>query len=190
MNLPIRARSKATHQLPLAKCREAETVRREWMAGFLVRKTPPKGGEALICEAVVTGQHSLYKAMESNHPQLRSLLGVGADKGRWDSGGEVATIAAKATTPKAATMTALAAVIAAWEDSTGKHTWRNPSAWDARVLASLIEWGYGASEVERILLGQDTSSDGVAEADAQPEPEAEADTTEAEVSSDSADAAA
>ena len=35
----------------------AETVRREWLAGFLARKTAPKGAEALICEAVVTGQH-------------------------------------------------------------------------------------------------------------------------------------
>lgn len=133
----------------------AQIVRREWLAKFLVRKTPPKGAEALICGAVVTGQTSLYKAMESNHPQLRGLLGVGADKGRWDSHDEVATIAVKATTPKAASMTTLAAVIAAWEDSTGKHSWRNPTDWDARVLGALIEWGYEASDVERILLGHD-----------------------------------
>lgn len=138
----------------------AQTVRREWLAKFLVRKTPPKDGEALVCEAVVTGQHSLYKAMESNHSQLRGLLGVGADKGRWDSGSALATIAAKATTPKAATMTTLAAVIAAWEDSTSTRTWRSPSAWDARVLGALIGWGYEASEVERILLGQDASISG------------------------------
>lgn len=133
----------------------AETVRREWMAGFLARKTTPKGAESLICEAIVTGEHSLYKAMESNHPRLRDLLGVGADKSRWDSHDEVAGIAAKATTPKASIMTTLAAVIAAWEDSIGKHTWRNPDAWDARVLAALIEWGYEASEVEGILIGLD-----------------------------------
>ena len=46
----------------------AEAVRREWLAGFLARKTAPKGAEALICEAVVTGQQFLYKAMEQNHP--------------------------------------------------------------------------------------------------------------------------
>ncbi|MDN5896330.1 chromosome partitioning protein, ParB family [Brevibacterium sp. Mu109] len=143
----------------------AETVRREWLAGFLSRKTAPKGAEALICEAVVTGEHSLYKAMEANHPRLRDLLGVGADKSRWDSHGEVAGIAAKATTPKASTMTTLAAVIAAWEDSTSKHTWRNPDDWDARVLGALIEWGYEASEVEGILIGLDDTHEADTEDD-------------------------
>jgi len=138
----------------------AETVRREWLTGFLTRKTAPKGAESLICEAVVTGRHSLYKAMEANHPRLRDLLGVGADKSRWNSYEEVATIAARATTPKAAVMTTLAAVVAAWEDSTSKGTWRNPSAWDARVLSALIEWGYEPSEVEKILLGKTPASEG------------------------------
>ncbi|WP_248580887.1 ParB/RepB/Spo0J family partition protein [Nocardioides sp. InS609-2] len=78
----------------------AETVRREWLAGFVSRKTAPKGAEALICEAVITGQHFLYKGMEANHPLLRTLLGTGADKSRWDSAGEVASIATKASTPK------------------------------------------------------------------------------------------
>lgn len=136
----------------------AETVRRDWLAKFMVRKTPPKGGEALICEAVLTGQHSLYKAMKFNHPRLRSLLGAGADKSHWDSGDVLARITAKASSQKATTMTTLAAVIAAWDDSTSTRTWRGPSAWDARVLGALIEWGYEASEVERILLGHDDST--------------------------------
>lgn len=136
----------------------AETVRREWLKDFVHRKTAPKGAEALICEAVVTGQHFLHKAMEENHPMLRTLLGTGADKSRWNSFEEVATIAAKASTPKAATMVTLAAVVSAWEARTGKHSWRNPTAWDARVLGVLMEWGYQPSEVERILLGDDTAA--------------------------------
>jgi ParB family chromosome partitioning protein len=133
-------------------------VRREWLTTFLARKTPPKGAEALICEAVITGQHSLYKAMESAHPMLRKLLDVGADRTRWDSRAEVASIAAKATTPKAATMIALATVLTAWEDSIDQHTWRNPTTWDARVLGALIEWGDQASDVESILLGHPETS--------------------------------
>ncbi len=54
----------------------AETVRREWLATFVARKTAPKGAEALICEAVVTGHHSLSKAMDHRHPMLFTLLGV------------------------------------------------------------------------------------------------------------------
>ena len=143
----------------------AETVRREWLATFVARKTAPKGAEALICEAVVTGHHSLSKAMDHRHPMLFTLLGVDRPTGYYGAGhDECHKIATKASTPKAATMTTLAAVIAAWEATTGKHSWRNPTAWDARVLGALVEWGYQPSEVERILLGEEpqpsTETDG------------------------------
>jgi ParB family transcriptional regulator, chromosome partitioning protein len=66
-------------------------------------------------------------------------------------------------------MTTLTAVVAAWEATTGKHSWRNPTAWDARVLGALVEWGYQPSEVERILLGEEpqpsTETDGDDNAD-------------------------
>lgn len=134
----------------------AETVRREWLAGFVARKTAPKGAEALICEAVVTGHHSLSKAMDHRHPMLFTLLGVEPPTGYYGAGhDECRKIATKASTSKAATMTTLAAVVAAWEDTTGKHSWRNPTAWDARVLGALAGWGYQPSEVERILLGEE-----------------------------------
>ncbi|MBS2937045.1 ParB N-terminal domain-containing protein [Nocardioides sp. J2M5] len=153
----------------------AETVRREWLATFVARKTAPKGAEALICEAVVTGHHSLSKAMDHRHPMLFTLLGVDRPTGYYGAGhDECHKIATKASTPKAATMTTLAAVIAAWEATTGKHSWRNPTAWDARVLGALVEWGYQTSAVERILLGEEpqTSTGG-------DEPEDEASGTEA-----------
>jgi ParB family chromosome partitioning protein len=54
-------------------------------------------------------------------------------------------------------MVTLAAVVAAWEDSTSKQTWRNPSAWDARVLSALTEWGYEPSEVEALLTATITA---------------------------------
>lgn len=134
----------------------AETVRREWLATFVARKTAPKGAEALICEAVVTGHHSLSKAMDHRHPMLFTLLGIDVPTGYYGTGYEEChKIATKASTPKAATMTTLAAIVAAWEATTGKYSWRNPTAWDARVLGALVEWGYQPSEVERILLGEE-----------------------------------
>lgn len=133
----------------------AETVRREWLATFVARKTAPKGAEALICEAVVAGHHSLSKAMDHRHPMLFTLLGVDVPTGYYGAGHEEChKIATKASTPKAATMTTLAAIVAAWEATTGKHSWRNPTAWDTRVLGALVQWGYQPSEVERILLGE------------------------------------
>ncbi len=138
----------------------AETVRRDWLAGFLTRKSAPKGAEALICEAVLTGNYTLSKAMDHRHPMLFKLLGIDVPSGYYGAGyEECQKIATKATTPKGATMTVLAAVLAAWEDSTGKQTWRNPTGWDARVLGALAEWGYEPSDVERLLLGDQSDQD-------------------------------
>ena len=164
---------------PLDECREAETVRREWLAGFVTRKTAPKGAEFLICEAVVTGHHTVSQAMEHRHPMLFTLLGLDAPTGYYGAGyEECRKIATKASTPKAATMTTLAAVLTAWEDSTGRHTWRNASAWDARVLGALMEWGYQPSDVERLLLGEQPVTEPADEGDDQ-EPQAENNETDA-----------
>ena len=144
----------------------AETVRRDWLAGFLTRKSAPKGAEALICEAVLTGNYTLSKAMDHRHPMLFKLLGIDVPSGYYGAGyEECQKIATKATTPKGATMTVLAAVLAAWEDSTGKQTWRNPTGWDARVLGVLAEWGYEPSDVERLLLGDEAESSADRDAD-------------------------
>ena len=50
-------------------------------------------------------------------------------------------------------------MVTAWESSTGKHTWRNPSRWDARVLGALSTWGYQPSEVESLLLAAQPTDD-------------------------------
>ena len=137
----------------------AEVVRRDWLRQFLTRKTAPQGAEALICEAVVGGQFTLSKAMDSAHPMLRELLGL--DTASVYGGGRQAAehLAEQQATPKAATMTTLAAVVTAWESSTGKHTWRNPSRWDANVLEALSTWGYQPSEVEGLLLAAQSTDD-------------------------------
>jgi len=56
--------------------RSAETVRREWLTGFCSRKTPPTGAEALICEAVATGQYTLTRAMQEGHRLLTQSDGA------------------------------------------------------------------------------------------------------------------
>lgn len=146
----------------------AETVRREWLSTFVTRKTAPKGAEALICEAVVTGHHTLSKAMDHRHPRLFGLLGIDVPSGYYGAGYEEChKIATRAASPKGAIMTTLAAVVAAWEDSIGKHTWRNPTQWDARMLAALIEWGYQPSDVERLLIGEEPSDDSATDDEAE-----------------------
>ncbi len=101
------------------------------------------------------------------------------DSGYWGSSPGINQLATQHSTPKAATMTTLAAVLAAWEDSTSTHTWRSPSPWDARVLAALMEWGYEPSDVERLLLpNADAETDGDAGPVEDAEPETDADEAE------------
>ncbi|WP_299451244.1 ParB N-terminal domain-containing protein [uncultured Serinicoccus sp.] len=151
--------------------RSAETVRRQWLAQFVTRKTPPKGAEDLICHAVLTGPHWLKQAFESSHPRLRSMLRPTEDGAPLVSylGGhaQARELADEPASAKAATMRALAAILTAWEDKTDVHTWRVPDEWDRRVMAALTGWGYEACDVEQLLTvttdeGEDPAEDGTA----------------------------
>lgn len=142
-----------------AAWRSAETVRRNWLAQFAARKTPPRGAEAVICEAVLTAPHSLTKAMERHHKLLGSSLGADPAPGYFGASAECARLAAQPTSPKAQTMRTLAAVVLGWEESTDVHTWRNPDAWSRRIMSALIEWGYEPSVVERLLVASEGETD-------------------------------
>jgi ParB family chromosome partitioning protein len=134
--------------------RSAQTVRRTWLATFVTRRTPPKGAEAPVAQAMLTGPAWLNRAMDVNrHSMLRQL--VAGDKAKAHNGSrDCQTLADQVAseTPKRATMLALAAVVAAWEDQADEHTWRNPDPWDARIVTALQDWGYPLSEVEQLLL--------------------------------------
>jgi ParB family transcriptional regulator, chromosome partitioning protein len=136
--------------------RSAEVVRREWLAGLLSRRTVPAGAEALIARAVLLCEYSLSHALQHGHSLLLAdLLGVKPDQAAPAYQRDRATCARileQATTPKAATMRTLAAVLAAWQERSGTHTWRNPDGWDAAVMGALIGWGYPASDVEQLLV--------------------------------------
>ncbi|MFC3687271.1 hypothetical protein [Aquipuribacter hungaricus] len=135
--------------------RSAEVVRREWLSSFLARRTPPAGAEAVICEAVVTSQWTLIKAIESRHSMLRDLLGITAATGGVPELCQRLTV--RPSTPKTSTMLSLACVVAAWEQSTGSHTWCNPSDWDRRVMSALAGWGYPPSEIKSLLTRTDST---------------------------------
>lgn len=134
--------------------RSAETVRRDWLAGFVTRKTSPKGAEEFICAAVIEGPHWLGQALDDRHAFLRGLLcGEQARPAYTDEGRQqVQALHTTQGTAKAQTMRTLAAILAAWEARTDVHTWRRADAWDRRVMAALTQWGYSPSEVEQLLL--------------------------------------
>lgn len=134
-----------------AAWRAAETVRRDWLReNFLKRKNAPTGAEALIAEGILVHTYALTKALETRHRTLLELLG-GKVEPYYGNAEACSAYGTGASTPKGATMRALAAVVAAWEARTSVQTWRGPSEWDSRVMGALIEWGYDASEIERTL---------------------------------------
>lgn len=110
--------------------RSAQSVRREWLGAFLTRKSAPTGAESLICQAVITCQLTLRRAMDGDHELLRTVLLPDQDGGGDDAAVvECAQLAAAPTTAKAATMRTLGAVLIAWESASGVHTWRDPNPW-------------------------------------------------------------
>ncbi|GIG23331.1 hypothetical protein Cch01nite_40550 [Cellulomonas chitinilytica] len=136
--------------------RASEVVRREWLRGLLARRTVPAGAEALIARALLTREYSLTAALDRGHSLLGALLGQRAD----GLASEAANRALEqVTTPKLATMRTLAVVLSAWEAASGVHTWRNPRAYDGHVMSALVDWGYGASEVEHLLIPVPSRSD-------------------------------
>lgn len=157
-----------------AAWRSAEKVRRTWLAQFASRKTPPAGAEALICHAVLTAPHSLTKAMERHHKLLCSLLTAEPVTGFYGDCDACARLATAPSTPKAHTMRTLAAVLIAWDESTDVHTWRSPTDWDQQVMTALIEWGYDAEQVERLLVGSSTDDTAPEHDDEQSADEADA----------------
>jgi ParB family chromosome partitioning protein len=141
----------------------AEVVRREWLTGLLNRRTVPIGAEVLVARAVIGREYSLSHALQHGHVLLPDLLGVktpeGDAEGYMSQRERIARIIEAATTPKAAIMRTLAAVLAAWEERSGTHTWRNPGGWDAVVMTALTGWGYPASDVEQLLIPAKDSDD-------------------------------
>lgn len=139
----------------------AEVVRRQWLTGLLARRTVPAGAEVLIARAVVGREYTLSHAMEHGHEVLMSLLGVVPVEREaacyYGNRAMCAQVLDQASTPKAALIRTLAAVVAAWEQRADTHTWRNPTEWDDTMMTALIGWGYPASDVERLLLRSDTA---------------------------------
>jgi ParB family chromosome partitioning protein len=141
--------------------RSAETVRREWLARFITRKTPPAGAEVLVCAALLGGNHIFTRAMQDGHRLLCTLLGHDAEQTQpyATTHGIRERLAQQHTSPKAAVMLALVCVLCAWEESATLGTWRHPTTWDTQIMTALVEWGYTPSEVETLLTHTDTDRD-------------------------------
>ncbi|WIB72572.1 ParB/RepB/Spo0J family partition protein [Curtobacterium sp. MCBD17_026] len=138
----------------------AETVRREWIAKFLTRKTLPKDATAFIATAVTEYRTSVADHMGRGNSLAATLLGVEAE------GARDAVSAYLDSHPARAAYVTLAVVLGGVDGSTSKETWRYEAERKrfAGYFTQLQTWGYVLSEVERIVI------DGLPDLDAdQPE---------------------
>lgn len=125
----------------------AETVRREWLTAFLARKTLPKDAAAFVATALTTVHSTVGHAVQNGNGLAHDLLGIQRGSYGRDN---LAPLVER--TPAKAAHVALAIVLGGIEDSTGKHTWRNPVERDALYFRRLAAWGYTLSEVEQIIV--------------------------------------
>jgi ParB family transcriptional regulator, chromosome partitioning protein len=125
-------------------------VRREWLTVLCSRRTPPKGSAGFVAGRLALGGHVLRRAME-NPALLRSLLGL-----------DGATDAAAVTklvdggSDGRAQVISLAVVLAAHEQATEVHSWRQPDEATCAYLTFLQSAGYELSPVERHAARLDT----------------------------------
>jgi ParB family chromosome partitioning protein len=130
--------------------KSAETVRRQWLQRFLTRKSAPNGAAAYLAGELARGIWELRRAMERSHQLAATLLGLDHSKGQRDV---IATASAVATDARAVVI-ALAVVLGDIEESTGPHTWRNPSDTIRRYFGFLAENCYALSDVEQLAAGR------------------------------------
>ena len=156
---PLSDAEKAARRLVIANNKDwdsAATVRREWLHGFLARRTPPRNAAVFIAATLGGGGHYLRKAMESGHPTACELLGMTPAGSVYHATatGRRSPIAAAAGTAGAprAVMLSLAVLLGAAEDATSRDTWRHPTSDDRAYFTALSGWGYPLSDVEQLVL--------------------------------------
>jgi ParB family chromosome partitioning protein len=128
------------------KCRQAETVRRQWLTQFLACKSPPKGALRFLLTELATGHWVMCQSLGAGSQAAAELLCL---DGRSRIAAALAT-----TSDQRAQVIGLASILGAYEEHTSTETWRTPKDCDRRYLAALTDWGYQPSDVEQLVTGQ------------------------------------
>ncbi|MFH8251491.1 ParB/RepB/Spo0J family partition protein [Microbacterium sp. B2969] len=127
----------------------AETVRREWLATLLSRKTLPKDAAAWVARALTFHRHTIGAAISAGNVLAHDLLCL--DPSAPYSGQDnIADLLAQH--PTRAQHVTLAIILGGIESATSRETWRRPTGRDADYFAMLSDWGYTLSDVERIVV--------------------------------------
>lgn len=134
----------------------AETVRREWLTAFLTRKTLPKDANQFVAVALTTHRTTVAAGLSKGNRLAATLLHLDAQDSEWGAS-PIDPIAA--TQPARSGHVAVAVVLGAIEDSTGRHTWRNPGRDAVAYFQQIAAWGYPLSDVEQIVIGATAPTD-------------------------------
>lgn len=130
----------------------AQTVRRAWLGQFAARKSTPRDGAQFLAARLV----DRAGALDPKHEVARTVLGLG-EVPHYGQADPLAALIETASPARAAHLS-LVLVLAAIEATTGRHTWRHGSAHAATYLRALASWGYGLSDVERLVTDPEQTS--------------------------------
>ncbi|HEY0238721.1 MAG TPA: ParB N-terminal domain-containing protein [Friedmanniella sp.] len=130
--------------------KSATTVRREFLATFAARRTPPTGTPVFLAHALAQHSFAVQQAATGGHALARQVLALPE--------GTTLTDAISAASPARANQIAVVLVLAAMEDATSVATWRNPTGHDRAYLSALASWGYALADVERLVIDGPTAT--------------------------------
>jgi len=143
---PMTDEQKAERKTLIANNKEwdaAETVRREWLASLISRKTLPKNAPLVIATLMASARHKVSDGLSRGNGLAKTLLGLENTYGTQIDEHLTAH-------PTRATHITLAIVLGGIEEHTSRDTWRNPQADTAAYLRTLAGWGYTLCPVEKI----------------------------------------
>lgn len=130
----------------------ADTVRREWVAAFAARRTPPKGTGGFLATAL-TKDPSLVQDVGGSRLAAEWLGASPSEYGQSDFAKVLAT-----ATENRALVIALVRVLGSYEAHTDRMDWRRDGTHAAhgRYLRFLHACGYTLSEVEQYAISKKT----------------------------------
>lgn len=131
--------------------KSAQVVRREWLATFAKRKTPPKATAHFIAATLTASPYLLDRAGANARTYACDLLGAIAKP---YGAGAADLVTDKTTTPRAQVVS-LVVLLAAYEHETTHNDWRQVREDTTRYLRFIEAQGYALSDVERRACGED-----------------------------------
>jgi hypothetical protein len=111
-----------------------------------------EGRAVVIATTLAAGGHDLRRALETQHPVARDLLGLPTAPVQYPPAPNPITDAARISSPARATMIALAVLLGAAEAATSRDSWRNPTGDTRTYFTTLVGWVYQLSEIEQLVL--------------------------------------